>query len=89
MDTESSSGLLSGILWFVQGLFYAGPSLGGRLRGGPFGDHARVARVGLRHGLALGVATQRQLRALASARPPAQPPAPRAVRPAARPATEA
>ena len=23
MDTESSSGLLSGILWFVQGLFYA------------------------------------------------------------------
>ena len=27
MDTESSSGLLSGILWFVQGLFYAGANL--------------------------------------------------------------
>lgn len=46
----------------LQVLFYAGPSLGGHLRRGPFGDHARVARVGLRHGLALGVATQRQLR---------------------------
>jgi hypothetical protein len=70
----------------LQGLFYFGPTTGGALRAGlgrasPFGDHATVARIGLRHGLALGVATQRQLRAVAPTNRPT-PPRPSAAEPA-------